>query len=49
MTFKVILHFVKNLCLYNVDILKKYFFKNWALGKKYIVEKDNFEMTFCDL
>ena len=45
---------MKNLCLYNADILEK-FEKDWALNKKYIVEKDYFEIlrwpfvTFNDL
>ena len=43
MTFKVILHLMKNLRLYNVDILKK-FLKDWALNKKYIAEKDDIEI-----
>ena len=32
---KVILNFMKNLCLDNVDILEK-LLKDWALNKKYI-------------
>ena len=43
MTFQVILHFIKNVCLYNVDILEK-FKKDQALNIKYIVEKDNFKI-----
>ena len=54
MTFKDLLHFIKKLCLHNVDILEN-FLKDWALYKKYIVEKDDFEIlrwpfvTFNDL
>ena len=33
---------MKKLCLYDVDILEK-FFKDYALNKKYIEEKDDFE------
>ena len=33
--------FYQKKCLYNVDILEK-FKKDWALNKKYIVEKDGF-------
>ena len=42
------------MCLYNVDILEK-FKKDFALNKKYIVEKNDFEIlrwpyvTFNDL
>ena len=46
--FKVILNFIKNLCLYNVDIFEK-FYKDWAFNKRYITEKDDFQslrMTF---
>ena len=34
--------FYPKYCLYNVDILKKKNL-NWALNKKYIVEKEDFE------
>ena len=43
MTFQVILQFIQKLCLHNVYILEK-FYKDWALNKKYIVEKDDFEI-----
>ena len=43
MTFEVILNFVKNLFIHNVDILEK-FLKDWALNKKFIAEKDDFEV-----
>ena len=43
MTFEVILHFMKNVCLYNVDVLEK-FLKDQALNKKYIAKKDDFEI-----
>ena len=33
MTFEVILHLMKNVCLYIVDILEK-FSKEWALKQK---------------
>ena len=42
MTFNVILHFIKNLCLH-VDILEK-FKIDWALNKKCIVEKDDLKI-----
>ena len=51
---EVILHFLKNLCLQNVDIHKK-FYEDWAINKKCIAEKANFEIlrlsfvTFNDL
>ena len=52
MTFEVILHLMKKLCLHNVDILKK-FLKDKALNKKYVAEKYDFEIlrrvTFNDL
>ena len=35
---KVILHFMKKLCLHNVDILEK-LLKDWALNKKNIAER----------
>ena len=35
---KVILHFMKKLCLHNDDILEK-LLKDWALNKKNIVER----------
>ena len=41
MTFEVILHFIKKLCIHNVDILEK-FLKDQALNKKYIAEKVDF-------
>ena len=44
MTFKVILHFIKTLCLHNVDNLEM-FLIDWALNKKYIIEKNNFEIS----
>ena len=34
---------MKNLYLQNVDILEK-ILKDWALNKKYIAEKDDFEI-----
>ena len=34
---------MKNLCLDNLDILEK-FFKDQALNKTYMTEKDNFEI-----
>ena len=37
---------MKNLCLYNVDIFKKTL-KDQALNKKYIAEKDDFEILKC--
>ena len=43
MTFKVILHFIKKLCLHNVDILEN-FQKAWALDKKYNIEDNDFEI-----
>ena len=43
MTLEVILHFMKNMCFHNVDILEKYL-KDWAINKKYIAEKDEFEI-----
>ena len=43
MTFVVIFHLMKNLCLYNVGILEK-FLKDYALNKKYIAEKVDFEI-----
>ena len=48
------LHLMKNLLLHNVDILEK-FLKDLALDKKYMAEKDDFEIlrwpyvTFYDL
>ena len=39
----VSLHFIKNLCPHDVDILKKYL-KDWALNKKYITENDDLEI-----
>ena len=54
MTFKVILYFMKNLFFHNVDILEE-FLQDWALNKKYLKEKDDFEIlrlpfvTFNDL
>ena len=44
MTFKVILHLMKNLHLRNIDILEK-FLKDWAFKKKYIAEKDDFKIS----
>ena len=43
MNVHVILYFIKNLCLYNVDILEK-FLKDWAKNKKYIADKDCFKI-----
>ena len=43
MTFNVILYFMKKLCLNNVDILKK-FIKDKALNRKFVAEKDHFEI-----
>ena len=43
MTFEVKLDFLKNLRLHTVEILEK-FLKDWALNKKHIAEKDNFEI-----
>ena len=34
---------MKKLCVHNVDILEK-FLKDQALNKKYIAEKDDFEI-----
>ena len=34
---------MKNLCLHKVDILEK-FLNDWTLNKKYIEEKDDFEI-----
>ena len=54
MTFDVMLYFMKNLCLHNLDILKTYL-KDYSLNQKYIAEKDVFEIlrwpfvTFNDL
>ena len=54
MTFKVILNFIKILCLFNVDILDK-FQKDWALNKKKIAKEYHCEflrlpfITFMDL
>ena len=48
MNFEVIIHVIKNLSLHNVDILEK-LLKDQALNKKYIAEKDDFEMTLWDL
>ena len=54
MTFEVILKFMKNLFLHNVDILEK-LLKDWAVNKKYIAENDDFDIlklhfvTFNDL
>ena len=42
MTFEVILHFMNNLCLHNVDILEK--FKRFGIKQKYIAEKNDFEI-----
>ena len=44
MTFEVILHLMKNLLLHNVDIVKLVSLKDYALNKKYIAEKDDFEI-----
>jgi hypothetical protein len=41
MTFKVILHLNKTLCLDNVDILEK-ILKDCVLNKEYIEEKYDF-------
>ena len=38
MTFEVIIHLMKHLCLHKVDILKK------GVKQKYIAEKGNFEI-----
>ena len=43
MTFEVILEAMKNLCLDDADNFKK-FLKEQALNKKYIAEKDYFEI-----
>ena len=43
MTFEIILYFMKIFCLHNVDFLEKNL-KYWALNKKYIAEKDDFEI-----
>ena len=40
---KVRFHFMKNLCLQNVDILEK-LKKDSALNKKKVAEKDHFEI-----
>ena len=40
MTFEVMLHFMKNFRLYNVDNLEK-FLKDQTLCKKYIAEDDD--------
>ena len=54
MTFETILHFMKNMCLYNVNILEKVL-KDWASNKKYIAENDDFRilklhyMTFNEI
>ena len=37
---------MKNLCLHNANILEK-FKKGWALNKKYIAEKDDFDIFRC--
>ena len=39
MTFEVILHVMKKMCLHNDDILEK-FLKDSELNKKYIAEKN---------
>ena len=43
--------FYEKLCLHNVDIFKQVFKKDQALSKKYIAEKDDFDilrsMNFC--
>ena len=44
MTFQVILNLMKNLRLHYVDILGK-FLNDYALNKKYIAEKDDFEIS----
>ena len=43
MTFEVTLHLMENLCHQNVEILEE-FLKDCALNKKYIAEKDDFEI-----
>ena len=43
MTFDVILNFMKNLRLHNIDNLEK-FLKDQALNKKNIAENDDFEI-----
>jgi hypothetical protein len=42
MTFKVIIQFMRNLCLYNVDILEK--FNRLGVKKKNKAEKDYLEI-----
>ena len=43
MTVEVKLNSMKNLCLHNFDILKNTL-KDWALNKKFIKEKYDFEI-----
>ena len=42
LTFEVMLHFMKTLCLHNVDIREK--IKDSALNKLYIAKKEDFEI-----